>query len=77
MRTWSNDASTVVMPGGESALQAQERAWNTIEEIRCLHPEEDVDVVSHNFAILGLVCKLQGMPLSNFCRLRLDLESIT
>ena len=77
MKTWPNDASTAVMPGGESVLQAQELAWNTIEEIRGLHPEEDVAVVSYNFTILGLGCKLLGMPLSNFRRLRLDLTSIT
>ena len=77
MRTWSNDASTAVMPGGESVLQVQERAWNTIEEIIGLHPEDNVAVVSHNFTILGLVCKLLGMPLSNFQRLRLNLASIT
>lgn len=78
MKTWFNHVSTAVMRGGGSVLQAQERAWNTIrEEIRGLHPEEDVAVVSHVFTILGLVCKLLGMPLSNFRRLRLDLASIT
>lgn len=77
MRIWSQDASTAVMPGGESILQAQKRAWDTIDEIRGLHPEENVAVVSHLFTIAGLVCKLLGMPLSNFQQLRLDLASIT
>ena len=77
MRIWSNDASTAVMPGGESMLQVQERAWDTIKEIKGLHPEDNVAVVSHSFTIAGLVCKLLGMPLSNFQRLRLDLASIT
>lgn len=77
METWSKDASTAVMPGGESILQVQERAWGTIEEIRGLHPEDNVVVVSHTFTILALVCKLLGMPLSNFQRLHVDLASIT
>ena len=77
MRTWSNDASTAVMPGGESILQVQRRAWDTIEEIKGLHSEDSVAVVSHSFTIAGLVCKLLGMPLSNFQRLHLDLASIT
>jgi probable phosphoglycerate mutase len=77
MLTWSNDASTAVMPGGESMLQVQKRAWDTIVEIKGLHPEDNVAVVSHSFTIAGLVCKLLGMPLSNFQRLRLDLASIT
>jgi broad specificity phosphatase PhoE len=77
METWSNDPSTTVMPGGESILQVQERAWNTIEEIKGLHPGESVVVVSHSFTILGLVCKFLGMPLANFRKLRLGLGSIT
>ncbi|MDA0988445.1 MAG: histidine phosphatase family protein [Chloroflexi bacterium] len=77
MQTWYQDASTVVMPGGESILQVQERAWNTIEEIKDRHPDGNVAVVSHSFTLLGLVCKLLGMPLSNFHRLRLNLASIT
>ncbi|MFH1560257.1 MAG: histidine phosphatase family protein [Chloroflexota bacterium] len=77
MRSWSDDASTAVMPGGESILQVQERAWDTVEEIKSIHPEENVAVVSHTFTILALVCKLLGMPLSNFQRLHLDLASIT
>lgn len=77
MQTWYRDASTAVMPGGESILQVQERAWNTIEEIKDRHPDGNVAVVSHSFTLLGLVCKLLGMPLSNFHRLRLNLASIT
>ena len=77
MRTWSSNASTAVMPGGESIVQVQKRAWHTIEEINGLHPEDNVAVVSHSFTIAGLVCKLLGMPLSKFQRLHLGLASIT
>ena len=77
MRTLTNEPSTTVMPGGESVLQVQKRAWDTIEEIKGLHPEGNVAVVSHSFTIAGLVCRLLGMPLSNFQGLRLSLASIT
>ena len=77
MRTWTNDASTVIMPGGESVLQVQKRAWDTIEEIKGLHPKDNMAVVSHSFTIAALVCQLLEIPLSNFQRLRLDLASIT
>ncbi len=77
METWSTDPSTTVMPRGESILQVQERAWNTIEEIRELHLGHSVAIVSHSFTILSIVCKLLGMPLANFRKLRLSLGSIT
>ena len=77
MRTWSQAASTAVMPGGESILQVQERAWKTMEEIVALHPEGNVAVVSHNFTIQGLLCRFLGIPLAGFQRLRLDPASIT
>ena len=77
MQTWSQDASTAVMPAGESILQVQERAWETIEEIQGLHPRETVAVVSHSFAIRGLVCRFLRLPLIEFQRLQLDSASIT
>ena len=77
METWSREASTAVMPGGESILQAQERAWETIDEIQRLHPEETVAVVSHSFILQGLLCRFLGLPLVEFQRLRLDPASIT
>ena len=77
MRTWSSDGPTAVMPGGEYILQVQKRAWDTIEEIKGLHPEDNVAVVSHSFTLQVLMCRLIGMPLSNFQRLRVNLASMT
>ena len=76
-RTWSIDASTAVMPDGESVLPVQGRIWNTIEEIRGLHLEENVAIVSHNFTLLWLVYKFLGMPLPHCPRPRLNLGRIT
>jgi broad specificity phosphatase PhoE len=77
MQPGYQDASTAVIPGGESILQVQERAWNTIEEIKDRHPDGNVAMASHSFTLLGLVSKLLGTPLSNFNRLGLNLARIT
>lgn len=77
MRTWTADPASAVMPDGESILKGMERAWETIEEIRGLHPEDNVAVISHGFIIAGLMCKFLGVPLSNCQQFRLDLASIT
>jgi alpha-ribazole phosphatase len=75
--TWQNDPAKVVMPNGESLVQLQERAWQSILELERSHGPEDVlVVVSHNFAIRAIVGKLLGMPLSNFHRMTLDLGAI-
>ena len=74
---WRDDPAGLVMPRGESLKQLQERAWKAFLDIESAHEEEDTLVaVSHNFTIRTIICKLLGMPLSNFHRMSLDLASI-
>jgi broad specificity phosphatase PhoE len=74
---WRDDPAELVMPKGESLKQLQERAWQAFLEIEAAHQEEEQLVaVSHNFAIRAIICKLLGMPLSNFHRMSLNLASI-
>ena len=74
---WNKDPSRVHMPEGESLQQLQTRAWRAIEEIRKWHSEDTAVVISHNFTITCIVCRVLGMPLSRLHRLRLDLGSFT
>jgi probable phosphoglycerate mutase len=79
-RQWRDDPSRVAMPGGESLAELQERAWRAVEDIRDTEIEAGVDglaaVVCHNFAIITVMCRLLGMPLSNFHRIRIALGSL-
>lgn len=77
MERWATDSATVRMPGGESLLQVQERAWPSIEKLAEKHPDDVVVVVTHNFVIQTLIGKLLEMPLHKARSLRQEPGSIT
>ena len=78
VRRWlSEEAPDVPMPGGESLRQVQERAWPAIEAIRDRHADETVAAVTHNFVILTILCRVLGLPLAQFRRLRHDLGAVS
>jgi broad specificity phosphatase PhoE len=74
---WRKDPSSVVMPNGESLVQLQDRAWQSVLEMEQAHSDSDtLVIVSHNFTIRTIIGKVLGMPLTNFHRMTLDLSSI-
>ena len=74
---WRDNPSAVAMPGGESLVELQERAWDSLVELERDHSEDEyLILVSHNFAIRVIIVKLLGMPLANFHRMSLSLSSI-
>lgn len=74
---WRKDPSSVQMPGGESLSQVQERAWRTLDRMRCDSPGEHVAAVTHNFVIGVIVLRVLRLPLSAFQRIRIELGSLT
>ena len=74
---WTRDAATVCMPGGESLVQVQERAWRAIEELAGRHPNDTVVAVSHNFTIQTVICRFLDVPLRNAQRFKQDIGCIT
>jgi len=78
MKRWlSDEPGGAVMPGGESLRQVQERAWPVVEAVRERHSEGLVAIVSHNFIILTLLCRVLDVPLAQFRRLRQDLAAFS
>ena len=76
--TWNNNPELVVMPGGESLQTLEERSWQVILELQATHgPEDNLAIISHNFAIRAICGKVLGLPLANFHRLRLALGSVS
>jgi broad specificity phosphatase PhoE len=68
LRRWIADPAITKMPNGESFIEVQERAWNAIEDI--ILRAENAVVVSHNFTIAAILCKIKCADLSkcrNFC----------
>ena len=78
LRDWFSDRlADLPMPGGETLRQVQERAWPALEAMRDRHAEETVVAVSHNFVILSVLCRVLGLPLAHFRRLRHDLAAVS
>jgi len=77
IKQWLSEPASVIMPGGESLANVQDRAWLAVEKIREKHPDGTVMVVSHNFVILCIICKALGLDLSQFRRLRPHVASIS
>jgi len=71
LQAWlGGQAAYEAMPGGERVLDVQERAWQAIERIRQRQEQGTVAAVTHNFVIITLLCRVLGLELANFRRLR-------
>ena len=75
---WRVNPGPVLMPGGESLAQLQDRAWAAFEEMEANHrADECLVVVSHNFTIRTIIGKILGIPWANFHNMALNLGSIS
>lgn len=75
LRTWKTDPASVKMPNGESLIELQQRAWRAMEKI--IDRSENALIVSHNFTIAVLLCRLQNISLTEFRRTCVDTASKT
>jgi len=75
LRKWIADPGSIRMPNGESFSELQTRAWSVIEGIIAI--PEHVVVVSHNFTIASLLCKIKNVPLTEFRSVCVDPASKT
>jgi len=76
LQLWlGSQAAYEAMPGGERLLDVQERAWQAIERIRQRQEQETVAVATHNLVILTLLCRVLGLELADFRRLRHSLAA--
>ena len=72
------DAATAEMPGGESLAQLAARLEPLAAELSALPDDgDDVAVVSHNFVLRLLVCRLLGLEPAAFRAFALDLASLS
>lgn len=58
------DPASVEMPNGESINQLLERAWRAMEII--ISRGENALVVSHNFIIAAIICRIKNIRLNEF-----------
>ncbi len=65
------------LPGGESLVDLQARAWPPLREIISRHNSGIVVVTSHYFTILTLICSILGFPIDTAARMTMGTASIT
>jgi broad specificity phosphatase PhoE len=75
LQTWITNPAAVKMPNGESLLELQQRAWRAMEEI--IGKSENALIVSHNFTIAAILCRLRNISLSEFRSTCVDTASKT
>jgi broad specificity phosphatase PhoE len=75
LQKWMSDPASVRIPNGESFIELQDRAWKVIEDI--VAKSESALVVSHNFTIAAILCKIKNVSLSQFRKVCVDTASRT
>jgi phosphoserine phosphatase len=75
LKKWISNPASVKMPNGESLSELQERAWRVMEEI--ISHKQNALVVSHNFTIAAILCRLRNIDLSQFRSTCVDTASKT
>ena len=72
------DPTVVAMPGGESLADVDRRLLPLIEELQTAPDDSGaIAVVSHNFVLRILVCRLLGLELAAFRSFATDLASVS
>ena len=76
-QAWDSARAFSRVPGGETMLEVQCRMVAVLEEVRALHPEGRVALVSHGDPLKTLVLHCLGLPLDGYDRFDLDPGSVT
>ena len=67
IRRWRDEPADADIPGGEKLREVARRAWDGMGRIVGRHaPDETLVVVSHNFPILSMLCRVAGTPLNQY-----------
>jgi broad specificity phosphatase PhoE len=75
LNKWITDPAAIKMPNGESLSELQQRAWRVMEEI--ISKSENALIVSHNFTIAAILCRVRNISLSKFRSACVDTASKT
>jgi len=75
---WRAEPAELQIPGGERLADVSERAWKGLKRIVERHDGNSrVVVVSHNFPILGIICRITNTHLNNYRTFHLDPCGVT
>jgi broad specificity phosphatase PhoE len=78
LERWRSEPAEIRVPGGERLADVAARAWSGLNRIVDRHAAAPrIVVVSHNFPILGIVCRVTGTPLNHYRSFHLDPCGVT
>jgi broad specificity phosphatase PhoE len=70
---WRSEPAELQVPGGERLADVAERAWLGLHRIVTRHePSDTIVIVSHNFPIVGIVCRITETHLNEYRNFHLD-----
>jgi len=73
LREWRECPAEADIPGGERLADVARRAWDGMFRIVARHGrDETLVVVSHNFPILAVLCRVTGTPLNQYRSFHLE-----
>ncbi|HWP60166.1 MAG TPA: histidine phosphatase family protein [Candidatus Acidoferrales bacterium] len=71
MAQWRVAPARLRTPGGESLAAVAARAWAALEGVARRWPEGTAVVVTHNFPILSILCRVTGTDLNDYRSFRI------
>jgi len=77
LKRWTEDPTSITVPGGESLLSVQDRAMEWFAEATSAHPDGIIMASSHGGPIRAIISAVLGLPLGHLFRLTVDLASVT
>jgi len=76
-KAWLEAPLSVRMPGGESLIEVQARAMETLERISARYPPESTLLVcSHNFVNRAILCHALHLSLDRFRELQQETAAL-
>ena len=74
---WNCERSVATVPGGETMVEAQQRAWRFIVSLADRHDGQTVAAVTHCDIIRALVAQVLGLSLDRILNFDTDPASVT
>ena len=72
IQAWREKPANLAIPGGESIADVDKRAWRGIENIKRHYLHKTVVIVSHQFPMVSILCRITGTPLNNYRSFHVD-----
>lgn len=77
-KSWEKNPATLHMPGGESLVEVQQRAVDTLERIcKPYGVGSTLIICSHNFVIGSLLCFASKISLDDFRKVKQDTAALS